>query len=99
MSFSAAPVLPQEKVVEQVKGLGQQRDQLRIQLEQMEYRLKSIETSLAENDQLRAKVRELLVASNKLFEDEWSRHFEFFPDIHLRAVEDMVNLLAPPKKR
>ena len=97
MTFTA-PVLPQDKVIEQVKGLSQQRNQLKSQLAQLEAKLQSIESSLGENDQLKAKVHELLTASYKNYEEEWKRHFEYFPEIHLRAVNDMVAILKPKKK-
>ena len=97
MTF-AAPILPQDKVIEQVKGLYQQRDQLAIQLDQLKKRLHAIESSLDENEHLKARVQELMDTSYQHFQEEWSRRNTYFPEIYLAKLEDMNAILSPPNK-
>lgn len=96
MSVTAI-VITQEQTVEQIKDLHHQRDQLQIQLEQLERKLKMIESSLAENEELKVKVKVLLEASTKLFLEEWKRKHEYFPEIHLASVLDEIAVLNPAK--
>jgi len=89
-------VVPQATVVEQVKGLSEQRYKLTIQAEQLEHRLKLIEGSLSENDQLSERVNALLAESLGLFEEEWKRRATFYPDLWLGTLEQALMVIAPP---
>jgi hypothetical protein len=89
----------QAQVIDQVKGLGAQKYKLEVQIELMEKRLKLIEASLAENDTLAERVKTLLAESLSLFEDEWNRKTEFYPDIRLASMEQALIAIQPPKKK
>jgi hypothetical protein len=83
----------QAQVIDQVKGLGEQKYKIEVQIELMEKRLKLIEASLAE------RVKTLLAESLSLFEDEWKRKTEFYPDIRLASMEQALIAIQPPKKK
>jgi hypothetical protein len=89
----------QAQVIDQVKGLGEQKYKIEVQIELMEKRLKLIEASLAENDTLAERVKTLLAESLSLFEDEWKRKTEFYPDIRLASMEQALIAIQPPKKK
>ncbi len=95
----AAPILAQDKVIEQVKGLQVQKAQLDIQVTQLEEKLKQIETSLAENEKLKVKVQELQQTSLNLFEEESKRRPEYYPDLYLKSIEKIASLYAEPEKK
>jgi hypothetical protein len=97
--MTTKPVLiTEEMVAEQAKLLATQKAELEITLDQLEIRLRSIEASLAENENLRNKNQEFLTRVLQNFEDEWNRRSDYFPDIHLRMLESTAALVAPPKK-
>ncbi len=98
MSFKSE-IVPQTAVIDQVKGLNEQKYKIEVQILQAEKRLKLIEASLAENDALTERVHILLAESLSLSEDEWSRRNEFFPDIWLASMEQALNTIQPPKKK
>lgn len=94
-----APILPQDKVIEQVKGLHQQKTQLETHLRQIEEKLHLIEASLKENDQLKSRVHDLLKTSFHHFEEEWKRRSEYYPDLHLNLLTKIAELYAAPPKK
>lgn len=94
-----APILPQAKVIEQVKGLHEQKNQLQTHLTQIEDKLRMIEMSLSENDNLKKKVKELLAASHAHFMEEWKRRIEFYPDIRLASLQKLIEINAPAVKK
>ena len=91
-------IVTQNQIVDQVKGLIEQRYKLQVQEEQLERKLKLIETSLAENDHLTEKVNALLAESLALFEEEWKHRNEFYPDIWLASLEQAMNAVQSKKK-
>ena len=99
MSIKATPV-NQDLVVEQAKSLGDQKAKLEIQAEVLERKLEMIKASLAENEELRTKNKELLQEVMKQFEIEWTRRAEFYPNIRLGILTSAAALNAPasPKK-
>jgi hypothetical protein len=93
-------IVAQPLVVEQVKGLIEQKHKLSVQVEQLEHRLKLIESSLSENDQMSERVKVLVAESLSLFEEEWKRKSEFYPDLWLASLEQaLVQVAAPAKKK
>ena len=97
MSF-VPPVTPQTQVVEQIKALTDQKVLLDSRLRHSEEKLKLIEASLSENENLKARVRELLDQSLGFFQEEWSRKSEYFPDIRSQSLLKIVDWVNPPKK-
>ena len=91
-------IVAQALVIDQVKGLIEQKYKIEVQIGQMEKRLKLIESSLAENDTLTERMHALLAESLSLFEDEWSRRSEYYPDIWLASMEQALITIQPPKK-
>ena len=97
MSMKAV-LITQEAVVDQVKQLETQKSEMEVELEVLENRLRGIEASLAENEQLRNKNLDLLNQTLQNFEEEWNRRTSHFPDIHRRILESAAALVATPKK-
>jgi len=93
-----ADITPQETVVDQVKTLLQQKSELDIQVDVLERKLEAIKASLAENEDFKTKNKELLETMMKLFDEEWNRRGEFYPDIRLEILTASAALNAPPKK-
>jgi hypothetical protein len=93
-----AEVVPQDTVVNQVKELQTQKSGLDTQAEVLERKLEQIKASLAENDDLRTKNKELLDQVLKQFEEESLRKAEYYPDIRLAVLTASAALNAPPKK-
>jgi SMC interacting uncharacterized protein involved in chromosome segregation len=91
-------VISQEAVVEQVKLLQAQKADLEVQLDQLQIKLKNIEASIAENDDLRSKNKTMLEQCFSQFDEEWKRRAEYFPDIRLNVLNAASTLVAPPKK-
>ena len=92
-------IVPQTQVVEEIRGLTDQREKLRVQAEQLEHKLKLVEASLAENDHLAVRVKELMAESLALFEDEQKRKSEYYPDLWLSAMEQALIAVVPPPKK
>ena len=92
------PVITQDQLIEQVQHMDQQKQQLDHTLSLLQHKLQMIEKSLGENDQLKHKVQELMEVSLNLFQEEWKRRTEFYPEVRLKILEKTVDLLAPPKK-
>ena len=93
-----AILITQESVVDQVKQLETQKREMELELEQLGNKLRSIEASLAENEQLRTKNQDLLNQTLQNFEEEWNRRSSHFPDIHRKILESAATLVATPKK-
>ena len=93
-----AEVIPQEKVVEQVKELSSQKEVLEVQIEVLERRLQSLQASIAENDEFKKKNRDSLEQIMKNFGEECRRKAEFYPDIRLEVLTSAAAQNAPPKK-
>ncbi len=97
--MSVKPTLiSQDAVVEQVKLLQTQKEEMETQLDQLEIKLKHIEASIAENDSLKTKNKQLLEQSVALFQEEWKRCADYFPEIRLKVLSSSADLVAPPKK-
>ena len=92
-------IIPQAQVIEQIKGLTAQKDQLNARLRQSEEKLRLIEHSLNENDALKAKVGELLDQSLGFFQEEWKRKSDYYPDIRAQSLLKLVELIIPPVKK
>ena len=92
------PIITQDQLVEQVLHMGQQKQQLENTLALLQNKLKMIEHSLGENDQLKEKIKDLMAQSFGLFQEEWKRRTEFYPEIRLKVLEKNLALIAPPKK-
>ncbi len=93
-----AEIIPQDTVVNQVKELLVQKDELDIQSDVLSRKLDQIKASLAENEDLRNKNKALLEQVLKQFEEEALRKAEFYPDIRLGVLTASAALNAPPKK-
>ena len=93
-----AEVIPQDTVVNQVKEMQIQKDALEIQADVLSRKLEQIKASLAENEDLRNKNKDLLDQVLKQFDEEWSRRAEYFPDVRLSVLTASAALNAPPKK-
>jgi len=93
-----ADIIPQDTVVDQVKTLSKQKSELEVQLDVLERKLDALKASLAENDDFRARNKELMEQMMKLFGEEWSRRAQFYPDIRLEILTASAALNAPPKK-
>ncbi|NDG85915.1 MAG: hypothetical protein EBX52_12880 [Proteobacteria bacterium] len=93
-----AEIIPQDTVVDQVKTLSKQKEELEVQVDVLERKLEAIQASLAENDDFRNRNKELLVQVLKLSEDEWGRRAQLYPDIRLEILTSSAALNAPPKK-
>ncbi len=93
-----AEIVPQDTVIEQVKTLSLQNNGLETETEVMERKLEAIKASLAENESLKKTNQELLEQVLRLFDEEWMRRAEFFPDIRLEILTSSAALNAPPKK-
>ena len=91
MSLKAV-LITQEAVVDQVKQLETQKSEM------LENKLRNIEASLAENEQLRVKNQELLNQTLQNSEEEWNRQSTHFPDIYRKVLESAAALVATPKK-
>ena len=72
-------VVPQEQVIEEVKGMTEQRLKLFTQINDIETKHKLIEASLAENDHIKERVKALLAESLSLFEEEWKTENRILP--------------------
>ncbi len=94
----APPIIPQPEVIEQIKGLTSQKDQLLAHLRDVEEKARLIEVSLAENAALKAKVNELLDQSLGFFQEEWNRKSNYYPDIRAQSLTKISELINPPKK-
>ena len=97
MSLKAV-LITQEAVVDQVKQLETQKAEMEVEFEQLENKLRNIEASLAENEQLRVKNQELLNQTLQNSEEEWNRQSTHFPDIYRKVLESAAALVATPKK-
>jgi hypothetical protein len=93
-----AEIIPQDTIVNQVKELLVQKDGLDIQEDVLSRKLEQIKASLAENEDLRNKNKELLEQVLKQFSEEEQRKAEFHPDIRLAVLTVSAALNAPPKK-
>ncbi len=93
-----AEVIPQDSVIEQVKTLSLQNNTLETETEVLERKLEAIKASLAENETLKKTNEELLAETLRLFDEEWTRRADFFPDIRLEILTSSAALNAPPKK-
>ena len=93
-----AEIIPQDTVVNQVKELLVQKDGLDIQEDVLSRKLEQIKASLAENEDLRNKNKELLEQVLKQFAEEDQRKAEFYPDLRLAVLTVSAALNAPPKK-
>ncbi len=91
-------IIPQEAVVDQVKTLSKQKDELEVHAEVLERKLEAIQASISENDELRNQNAALMEQTLKLFEDEWGRRAQFYPDIRLEILTVSAALNAPQKK-
>ena len=89
-------VITMEQLSEQLLNMSQQEKQLKSSLDLIKHKLHQVEHSLAENDNLRAKIHELMHQSFVHFNTEWKRRTEFYPDIRLRILEKAVDMIAPP---
>ena len=65
----------------------------------MTNRIDLIKASLTENDHLIERVQELSLERRSLFEEEWKRRANYFPDLHLAALEQMMIIVQPPKPK
>ena len=95
------PVITQEQLIEQVQHLTQQTQQIETNLELLQHKLKQIEHSIGENDTLKHKIEGLTLQSIQLFEIEWKRRAEYYPEIRLKVIEKARDLIAPaaPEKK
>ena len=93
-----AEIIPQDTVVDQVKTLSKQKEELEVQVDVLERKLEAIKASLAENDDFRSRNKELLEQVLKLSEEEWGRRAQLYPDIRLEILTSSAALNAPPKK-
>jgi TolA-binding protein len=89
------PIIAQDQLVEQTQHMSQQKDQLENSLDLLQHKLEQIEHSIGENDHLKTKVKELMDQSLGMFQTEWKRRFEFYPEIRLKVLEKTVALVAP----
>ncbi len=89
-------VKAQDTVVAEVKELLAKKVSLETQTEVMGRKVESIKASLAENETLKKKNRELLDAVLKLFQEEWVRRGSYYPDIRQQILEKSASLNAPP---
>lgn len=97
MSMKPA-IITAAQVSEQTNKLTKSVWELTLTVRQLEKRLAAIERSLAENDQLRATVLKMRDESLALFQAEWRKRKEFYPDIRLNIITKAAELLTPPKK-
>ncbi len=88
-------VLTAQQVLDQAHELQKQKEILTLTLDQIHYRLKVIESSLIENDQLKKQVKVQLDESLELFDLEWKRKSEFYPDLHIIILQNAVDQLTP----
>jgi DNA repair exonuclease SbcCD ATPase subunit len=94
--MSAKPdLVPQETIVEQVKGLLEQKHKLTTEIQQLQHRLELLNLSINENDHLKERVQHLTTESLSLFEEEWKRRAEYYPDIWLAVLEAAVTVVQP----
>lgn len=91
-------VITAAQVAEQTQKLTKTTWEMTLTVRQLEKRLAAIERSLAENDHLKAAVLKMRDESLGLFQTEWRKRKEFYPDVRLAIVTKVVELLTPPKK-
>ena len=94
MSVKIPEVISQKDVVDQSHELLKQKEHLELVLEQTEHKLKSIETSLAENEHLKEQVKKLMLESTALFDTEKMRKAALYPDIYLKVLTSTLDQIA-----
>ena len=92
--------IEQDAIVDQVKELSSEKNNLEVQIEVLERKLENIKASIAENEDLKTKNKILQEQVLKQFEEEWKRRAEYYPDIHLAILMKAaaLNAAPPPKK-
>jgi septal ring factor EnvC (AmiA/AmiB activator) len=93
-----AEVVSLETIATQTKELQAQKASLETKVDVLDRKIENIKASLAENEDLKKKNQELLEQVLKLFDEEWSRRAEYYPDIRLSILTSSAALNAPPKK-